>query len=85
MTTFSGSIGQRHDEADTSLVSIERSDAIDAAAGLQELARRMRREARSRRYSGHWMAAQRAGLRKAADVYDAAARRVQSAADEAGR
>jgi hypothetical protein len=75
--------GARHPEADVSPVSIERSDAIDAAAGLLLLARHARRDAASRRSAGPNMAPYRAGQRAAADVYEAAARRVQRAADEA--
>jgi hypothetical protein len=75
----------RHDDADTSLVSVERSDVIDAAAGLQELARKTRREAQSRRYGGVGWASTRAGMRRAAEVYEAAAARMQRAADEALR
>lgn len=73
----------RHDGADTSPVAIERSDAIDAVAGLQALARANRREAKSRAYAGaHWQR-HRAWLRDAADVYDAAASRIQRATDAA--
>jgi hypothetical protein len=73
----------RHPDADTLPVSIERSDAIDAAAGLYMLARDYRRQARQRRYAGAANASHRQHLRDTADVYDAAAARVQSVADNA--
>lgn len=71
----------RHEGADVTPITIERSDAIDAAGGLLLLAEKYRRDARSRRYAGPHNAAQRRGLREAADVYAAAASRVQRAAD----
>lgn len=73
----------RHDGADMSPVTIERSDAIDAAGALLLLARHARRDAASRRWQGPRFAAYRAGQRHAAEVYEAAAKRVQRAADEA--
>lgn len=73
----------RHNGADTAPVTIERSDAIDAVAGLEALARKNRRKAKSRAYAGpHW-ARHRAWLRESADVYDAAASRIQRATDAA--
>jgi hypothetical protein len=76
--------GERHEGADVSGVTIERSDAIDAAGALLMMARDYRRQARSRRNGGERNARHRAWLRGAADVYDAAAKRVQRAADDAG-
>lgn len=81
--TFTASTASRHPDADTIPVAIERSDAIDAAAGLLLLARQARRDAASRRSAGPNMALYRAGQRAAAEVYEAAARRVQAAADAA--
>lgn len=73
----------RHNGADTSPVTIERSDAIDAVAGLLALVSEKRREAKSRAYIGpHW-ARHRAWLRESADVYQAAASRIQRATDAA--
>lgn len=77
------SAGARHDEADTRPVAIERSDALDAAGALALAARDCRRQARLRRYAGAHNASFRATLRAQADVYDAAAVRVQRACDEA--
>ena len=74
---------ERHDEADRSPVTVERSDAIDAAAGLLLLARKTRRAAASRRYAGPSWASHRRGLRDSAKIYDADASRMQRAADEA--
>jgi hypothetical protein len=76
---------KRHDDADTRLVSIERSDAIDAAAGLLALADKYRKQARARRNAGSrpGSVAYRAWCRSNAETYEAAARRVQRAADEA--
>jgi len=71
----------RHPEADTSPVTVERSDAIDAVAGLLALARDSRKLASSRRYGGPRNAQLRADLRARADVYDAAARRLQAATE----
>lgn len=73
----------RHPDADRRPVEIERSDAIDAAAGLLALADKLRREAKLRRNSGDHNGAHRAWLRNSADVYEAASRRVQRVADEA--
>jgi hypothetical protein len=73
----------RHPEADTSLVTVERSDVIDAAGALLVLASKARRDARSRRNAGAHLAPVRASLRASAEVYEAAARRMQAAADEA--
>jgi hypothetical protein len=73
----------RHPDADRTLVEIERSDVIDAAAGLLALADKLRREAKLRRNAGPSGGPHRAWLRNGADVYEAAARRVQRAADEA--
>jgi hypothetical protein len=70
--------------ADVSPVTIERSDAIDAAGALLMMARDYRRQAKSRANGGARNASHRAWLRGAADVYDAAAKRVQRAADDAG-
>lgn len=64
-------------------VSVERSDVIDAVAGLMVLADKTRREAKQRRNGGAKMAGYRAHLRKTAAVYDDAAKRMQRAADEA--
>jgi hypothetical protein len=75
--------GARHEDADTTAVTVERSDVIDAAAGLLLLARQQRRQAKSRQFRGPRWAGYRAGLRQAADVADAAAHRMQRAADEA--
>lgn len=74
----------RHDDADTRPVAIERSDVIDAAAGLKMLADNCRRQARSRSSQGDFHKAHRAWLRKSADVYEAAAVRLQRAADASG-
>jgi hypothetical protein len=73
----------RHRAPDIRPAIIERSDAVDAAAALRALARQNRRAARHRRNAGEHMARQRAGLRESADVYDAAACRVQAAANKA--
>lgn len=75
----------RHDDADTMPVAIERSDAIDAVAGLAMLAANCRRQAKSRSNAGAFHASTRKWLRESADVYDAAAKRVQRAADDATR
>jgi hypothetical protein len=75
----------RHEGADTRPVEIERSDAIDAAAGLLMLARDARRQSMSRRLRGPQFASTREGYRESATIYEMAARRVQAAADEAGR
>jgi hypothetical protein len=74
----------RHEGADVSPVTIERSDAIDAAGALLMMARDYRRQAKARANGGPDMATYRRGLRAQADVFEAAARRVQSAADAAG-
>jgi hypothetical protein len=71
----------RHPDADTSLVSVERSDVIDAAAALALMARENRRAAKLRRNAGPGAAAHRAWLRSSADVYEAAASRMQAVAD----
>jgi hypothetical protein len=71
----------RHDGADTTPITVERSDAIDAAGALVALARDLRRQAKSRRNAGAHLADHRAHLRRTADVYDAAAYRMQDAAD----
>lgn len=73
--------GQRHPEADTTPVQVERSDAIDAAAGLMLLAREHVRRANARENYGPHLAGYRKQLREAARVYRAAAERVQRAAD----
>jgi hypothetical protein len=73
----------RHSEADTSPVTIERSDAMDAVAALQALARQNRREAKSRRNGGPAGSPLRAWLRQSADVYEAAAARIQRVTDAA--
>lgn len=73
-----------HPDSDTiTTVPILRTDAIDAAGALTMMARDYRRQAKSRRYAGPANAGYRLGLRAQADVYDAAAKRVQSAADAA--
>jgi hypothetical protein len=73
----------RHEGADVSPVTIERSDAIDAAGALLMMARDYRRQSKSRTNAGADLASYRRGLRAQADVFEAAARRVQSAADAA--
>lgn len=75
--------GERHPDADRSMVSVERSDVIDAAAGLALMARENRRAAKLRQNGGPANANHRAWLRQSADVYDAAAKRMQDAADNA--
>jgi hypothetical protein len=64
-------------------VSVERSDVLDAAAALALMARENRRAAKLRRNAGSSAASHRRWLRETADVYDAAARRMQTAADNA--
>lgn len=76
-------MSEYHENADMTPVTILRTDAIDAAGALIQLARTTRRTARSRQYQGSYWAGYRAGLRDAAEVYEAAARRVQIAADGA--
>jgi hypothetical protein len=71
----------RHPDADTSLVSVERSDVIDAAAALALMARENRRASKLRQNGGPACASHRLWLRETADVYDDAARRMQAAAD----
>ena len=83
MTTFPHS-DTRHENADRTPVAIERSDAIDAAGALVHLAGVKRREATSRSNAGPDNASHRAWLRAGADVYDAAAYRIQNAADFMG-
>ncbi len=73
----------RHSDADMRPVTIERSDAIDAAAGLALLAKQARTMARARRYSGPEWGITRGLWRRQAEVYDAAALRLQAAADAA--
>lgn len=73
----------RHADADRSMVSVERSDVIDAAAGLHQMAANYRRQAKSRRNAGAHNKAHRAWLRDVADLYEAAAVRMQRAADDA--
>lgn len=73
----------RHEGADPTPVTVERSDAIDAAGALQSLASGREREARSRGWSGPRFAHVRAQLRAEAAVYRAAADRMQRAADTA--
>lgn len=73
----------RHGGADVRPVNVERSDAIDAAAGLALMARENRRAAKLRANGGPSNAPHRRWLREAADVYDAAAARMQRAADDA--
>lgn len=75
----------RHADADTMPVSVERSDVIDAVAGLMLMARENRRAAKLRQNAGASNAHHRAWLRSTADTYDAAAKRMQHAADEATR
>jgi hypothetical protein len=74
----------RHPEADTTPTTVERSDAMDAAGALLLMARKYRKDASSRRNAGANLAGYRASLRGSAKVYEAAARRVQRAADAAG-
>jgi hypothetical protein len=83
MPTFTSKTNARHEGADVSHVTIERSDAIDAAGALLLMARDYRRQAASRRNAGPNLKPYRAGLRHTADVYEAAAARVQAAADAA--
>lgn len=71
----------RHHEADQRMVLVERSDAIDAAGALMMMARDARKQARARHNSGPRYIAYRADLREAANIYDAAAERMQAAAD----
>lgn len=71
----------RHEDADTRLVSIERSDAIDAAGALLREALRTEKDARARRLQGDRFAGTRRGMREQARVYRSAARRLQAAAD----
>jgi hypothetical protein len=71
----------RHPDADTSLVSVERSDVIDAAAALALMARENRQASKLRQNGGPANASHRLWLRETADVYDDAARRMQAAAD----
>jgi hypothetical protein len=73
----------RHEGADVALVSVERSDVIDAAAALGLMARENRRAARVAANAGPARASHRAWLRKTATVYDSAAERMQAAADAA--
>jgi len=75
----------RHEDADTTPATVERSDAIDAAAALALMARENRRAAKLRQNAGAGNAHHRKWLRDSADVYEAAARRMQRAADDAGR
>lgn len=82
MTTFTAT-DVRHDGADTLAITVERSDAIDAAGALKLMARDYRRQAKSRANGGPALAHYRAGLRSQADVFEAAAARIQRAADEA--
>jgi hypothetical protein len=72
-------------DRDTTPVTIERSDAIDAAGALVQMAREYRKQARSRRNGGPHNATHRASLRSWADEAEEAARRVQRVADEALR
>lgn len=74
-------MSERHENADLSPVTIERSDALDAAGALLRLAEATRREAKSRRNAGDKNASWRHSLRASADVYDAAAKRVQRATE----
>jgi hypothetical protein len=64
-------------------VTIERSDAIDAAGALLLMARENRQAAKLRQNAGPANAHHRKWLRDNADVYEAAARRVQSICDAA--
>jgi hypothetical protein len=56
---------------------------LDAAAALALMARESRRASKLRHNGGPTNAAHRRWLRETADVYDAAARRMQAAADDA--
>lgn len=76
-------MNDRHENADTRPVTIERSDAIDAAAALLLMADKAERDARSRRYTGPDWATVRRSYRDQAATYRAAAGRVQAAADAA--
>ena len=75
------SLEVRHENADTTLISVERSDVIDAVAALSSFAAEYRREARSRKCGGENLKAHRAYLRQGAAVYDAAAARLQQATE----
>jgi len=75
----------RHTDADVSDVAVERSDVIDAAAGLLLMADTNRKAAKLRANGGPRNAHHRAWLRSNADVYEAAAWRMQRAADNASK
>jgi hypothetical protein len=84
MTQTKTSETERYPEgADLSTVEILRTDAIDAAGALVIAARHWRRMARSKRYAGASNAGARAGFREMAELSEAAAKRVQRAADDA--
>jgi hypothetical protein len=83
MPTYTNATDARHEGADTAPVTIERSDAIDAAAALLLMARENRRAAKLRQNAGAGNASHRKWLRDGADVYEAAAARIQAAADAA--
>jgi hypothetical protein len=68
-------------DADRTPVTILRTDAIDAAGALTMLAHKTRREVR--KYPGPHLREHRASLRRWADLYEAAAARIQRAADNA--
>lgn len=75
------STDDRHENADTRLVQVERSDVIDAAAALLAMATMARRDAERRTNGGPRLAEYRAGLRRAASIYEAASARMQAVAD----
>jgi hypothetical protein len=74
---------KRHDGADTRLVSVERSDVIDAAAGLMLMASTYRQAVNLRKNGGPENKAHRAWLRSTANTYESAAQRLQRTADSA--
>lgn len=78
----SNSTDNRHPEADTTMVSVERSDVIDAVAGLLLMARENRKAAKLRQNGGPGNSHHRAWLRSTADTYESAASRMQRVADE---
>jgi hypothetical protein len=72
-------------DRDTRPVTIERSDAITAAGGCTQAARRYRLDAKLRGNGGPRNASHRRWLRAMADEMDATAQRLQRVADEAVR
>lgn len=71
------------DDRDHRPVTIERSDAIDAAGALILTATDLRKQAKRRSNGGPRLASHRAWLRTWADQCDEAAARIQRVADEA--